>query len=203
MKNKYPKLLIASLMTFALFASGANAAVNLSSDFSFLSGSPVTGTLLKEGVDFTVTTTAQTEMFGSTAFKNVGGQDATVTFTFSEAITDFSFTVNYVRNDESMTTFELGADLGSLSAVNPTIVAGSDLTLTGGTVSTDNTNDGGNGTLSWTGLTNTNIVRFTIDVGTGGALAVESFTATAVPEPSTFLYLAPILGFVALRRKRR
>ena len=221
MKPSYraPKTLTASLMTFALFAGSANAAVIFSSDFSFLSGSPVSGTLTQEGVAFTVATT-NTEMFAPdnvnlTAFKNLGGQDATVTFTFSEVITDFSFIVGRVANDEFIDNFLLGNDSSSLSTLNPALTAG-DLISTGNPsdstfrVSTTNSVDNGGGTLSWTGLTNTKVVQFTIDVAqpSSAALDVASFTATAVPEPSTFLYLASlslatILGFGAFRRKRR
>jgi hypothetical protein len=216
MKNKYPKTLTASLMTFALFAGSANAAVIFNSNFSFLSGTPVSGTLTQEGVVFTVATT-NTEMYnpggGLTAFKNQGGLDALVTFTFSEVITDFSFIVGRVANDEYIDNFLLGNDSSSLSTFNPTIAPGSDLISTGSgsgfKVSTSNSGDAGTGTLSWTGLTNTKIVQFTIDVtaGSGAALDVERFTAIAVPEPSTFLYLASLslatLGFGAFRRKRR
>ena len=195
-------------MTFALFAGSANAAVIFNSNFSFLSGTPVSGTLTQEGVVFTVATT-NTEMFTATAFKNVGGQDAVVTFTFSEVITDFSFIAGRVANNEFMDNFLLGIDSSNLNNVDPTLSAG-DLVFTApgsGRVTTTNSGDSGTGTLSWTGLTNTKIVQFTIDVGSGGALDVESFTATAVPEPSTFLYLASLslatLGFGAFRRKRR
>ena len=220
MKPSYraPKTLTASLMTVALFAGGANAGVIFNSNFSFLSGTPVSGTLTQEGVAFTVATT-NTEMFnpgdGLTAFKNLGGQDALVTFTFSEVITDFSFIVGRVANDEFIDNFLLGNDSSSLSTLNPALTAG-DLISTGNPsdstfrVSTTNTIDNGGGTLSWTGLTNTKVVQFTIDVtaGSGAALDVASFTATAVPEPSTFLYLASLslattLGFGAFRRKRR
>ena len=220
MKPSYraPKTLTASLMTVALFAGGANAGVIFNSNFSFLSGTPVSGTLTQEGVAFTVATT-NTEMFnpgdGLTAFKNLGGQDALVTFTFSEVITDFSFIVGRVANDEFIDNFLLGNDSSSLSTLNPALTAG-DLISTGNPsdstfkVSTTNTIDNGGGTLSWTGLTNTKVVQFTIDVAqpSSAALDVASFTATAVPEPSTFLYLASlslatILGFGAFRRKRR
>ena len=220
MKPSYraPKTLTASLMTVALFAGGANAGVIFNSNFSFLSGTPVSGTLTQEGVAFTVATT-NTEMFAPdnvnlTAFKNLGGQDATVTFTFSEVITDFSFIVGRVANDEFIDNFLLGNDSSSLSTFNPTIAPGSDLISTGSgsgfKVSTSNSGDAGTGTLSWTGLTNTKVVQFTIDVAqpSSAALDVASFTATAVPEPSTFLYLASLslattLGFGAFRRKRR
>ena len=220
MKPSYraPKTLTASLMTVALFAGGANAGVIFNSNFSFLSGTPVSGTLTQEGVAFTVATT-NTEMFnpgdGLTAFKNLGGQDALVTFTFSEVITDFSFIVGRVANDEFIDNFLLGNDSSSLSTLNPALTAG-DLISTGNPndstfkVSTTNTVDNGGGTLSWTGLTNTKVVQFTIDVAqpSSAALDVASFTATAVPEPSTFLYLASLslattLGFGAFRRKRR
>ena len=218
MKPSYraPKTLTASLMTVALFAGGANAGVIFNSNFSFLSGTPVSGTLTQEGVAFTVATT-NTEMFnpgdGLTAFKNLGGQDALVTFTFSEVITDFSFIVGRVANDEFIDNFLLGNDSSSLSTFNPAITSG-DLIASGSgsafRVSTTNSVDNGGGTLSWTGLTNTKVVQFTIDVtaGSGAALDVASFTATAVPEPSTFLYLASLslattLGFGAFRRKRR
>ena len=150
---------------------------------------------------------------GLTAFKNLGGQDALVTFTFSEVITDFSFIVGRVANDEFIDNFLLGNDSSSLSTFNPAITSG-DLIASGSgsafRVSTTNSVDNGGGTLSWTGLTNTKVVQFTIDVtaGSGAALDVASFTATAVPEPSTFLYLASLslattLGFGAFRRKRR
>jgi hypothetical protein len=218
MKPSYraPKTLTASLMTVALFAGGANAGVIFNSNFSFLSGTPVSGTLTQEGVAFTVATT-NTEMFnpgdGLTAFKNLGGQDALVTFTFSEVITDFSFIVGRVANDEFIDNFLLGNDSSSLSTLNPAITSG-DLIASGSgsafRVSTTNSVDNGGGTLSWTGLTNTKVVQFTIDVAqpSSAALDVASFTATAVPEPSTFLYLASlslatILGFGAFRRKRR
>ena len=218
MKPSYraPKTLTASLMTVALFAGGANAGVIFNSNFSFLSGTPVSGTLTQEGVAFTVATT-NTEMFnpgdGLTAFKNLGGQDALVTFTFSEVITDFSFIVGRVANDEFIDNFLLGNDSSSLSTLNPAITSG-DLIASGSgsafRVSTTNSVDNGGGTLSWTGLTNTKVVQFTIDVAqpSSAALDVASFTATAVPEPSTFLYLASLslattLGFGAFRRKRR
>ncbi len=182
-----------TLITLAALSGTAFAQTNIDSDFSFMSGEPVSGTMTQNGVTTSVTTT-HTAMYGATAIRDAyppgDPSDATVTLTFSQKISDFSLDVSYVAADEFIQSINVG---------DPTSLTG-DLIQTASGVSTSNSGDSGYGVLSWSGL-NTDTISFVVSAP-NGALAMNRFTATTVvPEPSSAALLG--LGGLALILRRR
>jgi len=182
-----------------LMVTGSLASAStVSSDFSFGSGAPFGGTTTLSGVTVTLSSTV-TQPFGSTSFRDlVSGEDASVKFVFSEAISEFSLDVSRVRADEFLTNFNIG---------NPDNLSGTLAQTTSG-VGTVLSGDFNSGTLSWNGL-NTQLIEFDITTANGAALAVDSFSFDAtpvgvVPLPASILFLGfGLLGFVAVGRRTK
>lgn len=176
-----------SLPLAAIFLTVASPslAATVSSDFSFGSGSPFGGTISISSVLVTLSSTV-TQPFGTTSFRDlVSDADATVKFEFSKAISEFSLSVSRVRDDEFLTSFNIG---------DPDTLSGT-LSFTPSGVGTVSPGDFNQGKLTWAGL-NTTTVEFTIETADGAALALNEFSFDA--DPVTTVPIPPSIALMGL-----
>jgi len=165
------------------------------SDFSFGGGTPFGGSTSLSGVTVLLVST-NTQPYTSTSFRDdLTSNPATVTMTFSTPVSEFHLDVIFVRSDEFLTGFNIGA---------PNILTGT-LVNNGGLITTSLPfpNDSGMGTLSWTNLSATTI-SFTVGGPAGGALAMEQFGigVPAVPAlaPFSIVMLLGVMGAAGYRK---
>jgi hypothetical protein len=199
----FKRFLVSSSFSIAVFSSlVSTAGATLTfSDFSFGSGTPFGGTTSLAGTMVTLVSTT-TQPFGTTSFRDdVSLNPASVTFTFDSPISEFHLDVSFVRKDEFLTGFSIGA---------PTSLTGT-LVNNGGLITSSTSNDLGFGRLSWTNISAAT-VSFTIDADGSGsfpALAVDQFGIDVIPLPvptmspgavATLLVLILGASVVALRR---
>ena len=195
------KIIISTLVAFTitLFYLSNSYSDVIYDDFSFLSGSPVSGSLTMSDGNVVNIVTTNTEKFGSTAFRDLLNTDsALVTITFSNNVSEFHLDVAYVFPDEEwLTDFNIGMP----DQLDGTLIESN------GVVTTSGSDDNGYGRLSWFGL-NTNAISFIIGNSTTystplpPAVAVTQFgasTITAEPVPSmNIINLIIITGVIAL-----
>ncbi|MFT7465423.1 MAG: hypothetical protein ACI9EF_003790, partial [Pseudohongiellaceae bacterium] len=146
------------------------------SNFAFGGGVPFAGGTSLAGVPIALTSTS-TEPWGATAFRdNLSLNPAEVDFVFTSPISEFHLDVSFVKADEFLTNFSLGA---------PDSLTGT-LVNIAGRVTTSGSDDLGFGRLSWTNI-NVLTVGFTIDAeasASAPALAVNQFGfALGAPQP--------------------
>jgi hypothetical protein len=143
----------------------------LFSNFDFGEGKPFKGNKKIGGVNAELVST-NTEPYGKSSFRNERkGKTATVTFIFSEPITEFHLKVSRVQYDEFPNGFNIG---------NPTSLSGHLIRKKGKITVTRDKGDNGAGNLIWTGI-KTTVVRFNIGGPKGTALAVDQFAILPAP----------------------